>query len=592
MIDLPPSAVEPSLLPSRNRKADRFFESATPDADATMRPLTGSDEITHFDVVIVGGGAAGLTLALSLPKHLSVAILMKDEPLESSTYYAQGGVAAVWAQDDTVDEHIADTLIAGAGLCHEEAVRFTVEHSREAIEFLLAQGVKFTLDENSDDLHLTQEGGHSRRRIAHVADATGRAVATTLLERVRECQNVTLLDHMVAIDVITTNSLAQHFDAPFTEPNRAVGVYALDTKAHRVLTLSAGFVALACGGVSKAYLYTSNPDIATGDGIAMAWRAGCRVANLEFNQFHPTCLYHPEARSFLLTEALRGEGAYLRLPPCDHHPEGERFMLRFDSRGELAPRDIVALTIDFEMKRLGLRHVYLDITHKDPEFVKAHFPTLYARLLEFGIDITQDQIPVVPAAHYTCGGVVVNQQGQTDVLNLYALGETSFTGLHGANRMASNSLLECFVYAMSAAAHIRDSHAHAAPSVPMIPIWHIQGYIQDNADQDEAVILLQNWDELRHTMWHYVGIVRSNKRLHRALNRILLLKQEMQDYYDSFALNKNLIELRNLLLVSELIVRCALRRHESRGLHYNRDFPQSLPTPADVVLTPAMPSAV
>lgn len=588
MIDLPPSAVEPSLLPSRNRKADRFFESATPDADATMRPLTGSDEITHFDVVIVGGGAAGLTLALSLPKHLSVAILMKDEPLESSTYYAQGGVAAVWAQDDTVDEHIADTLIAGAGLCHEEAVRFTVEHSREAIEFLLAQGVKFTLDENSDDLHLTQEGGHSRRRIAHVADATGRAVATTLLERVRECQNVTLLDHMVAIDVITTNSLAQHFDAPFTEPNRAVGVYALDTKAHRVLTLSAGFVALACGGVSKAYLYTSNPDIATGDGIAMAWRAGCRVANLEFNQFHPTCLYHPEARSFLLTEALRGEGAYLRLPPCDHHPEGERFMLRFDSRGELAPRDIVVLTIDFEMKRLGLRHVYLDITHKDPEFVKAHFPTLYARLLEFGIDITQDQIPVVPAAHYTCGGVVVNQQGQTDVLNLYALGETSFTGLHGANRMASNSLLECFVYAMSAAAHIRDSHAHAAPSVPMIPTWHIQ----HNADQDEAVILLQNWDELRHTMWHYVGIVRSNKRLHRALNRILLLKQEMQDYYDSFALNKNLIELRNLLLVSELIVRCALRRHESRGLHYNRDFPQSLPTPADVVLTPAMPSAV
>lgn len=592
MIDLPPSAVEPSLMPSRNRKADRFFESATPDADATMRPLTGSDEITHFDVVIVGGGAAGLTLALSLPKHLSVAILMKDEPLESSTYYAQGGVAAVWAQDDTVDEHITDTLIAGAGLCHEEAVRFTVEHSREAIEFLLAQGVKFTLDENSDDLHLTQEGGHSRRRIAHIADATGRAVATTLLERVRECQNVTLLDHMVAIDVITTNSLAQHFDAPFTEPNRAVGVYALDTKTHRVLTLSAGFVALACGGVSKAYLYTSNPDIATGDGIAMAWRAGCRVANLEFNQFHPTCLYHPEARSFLLTEALRGEGAYLRLPPCDHHPEGERFMLRFDSRGELAPRDIVALTIDFEMRRLGLRHVYLDITHKDPEFVKAHFPTLYTRLLEFGIDITQDQIPVVPAAHYTCGGVVVNQQGQTDVLNLYALGETSFTGLHGANRMASNSLLECFVYAMSAAAHIRDSHAHAAPSVPMIPIWHIQDYIQDNADQDEAVILLQNWDELRHTMWHYVGIVRSNKRLHRALSRILLLKQEMQDYYGSFALNKHLIELRNLLLVSELIVRCALRRHESRGLHYNRDFPQSLPTPADVVLTPAMPSAV
>lgn len=585
MIDLPPSAIEPSLMPPRAIDDTVPLAAAKPDAEAALRACAAADAVQHFDVVIVGGGAAGLTLALSLPQNLSVAMLMKDEPLESSTYYAQGGVAAVWAQDDTVEAHINDTLIAGAGLCHEEAVRFTVENSRKAIEFLLAQGVDFTLDDTSTDLHLTREGGHSRRRIAHVADATGQAIATTLLARVRERQNVTLFDHLIAIDVITTNGLAQHFDEPLSEPNRAVGVYALDTKTQRVLTFGAGFVALACGGVSKAYLYTSNPDIATGDGIAMAWRAGCRVANLEFNQFHPTCLYHPEARSFLLTEALRGEGAYLRLPPCENHPEGERFMLRFDTRGELAPRDIVALTIDFEMKRLGLRHVYLDITHKDPEFVKAHFPTLYARLLEFGIDITQDQIPVVPAAHYTCGGVVVNQQGQTNVLNLYALGETSFTGLHGANRMASNSLLECFVYAMSAAAHMGDSHASTAPVIPTIPTWQIK----DNADQDEAVILLQNWDELRHTMWHYVGIVRSNKRLHRALSRILLLKQEMQEYYASFALNKNLIELRNLLLVAELIVRCALRRHESRGLHYNRDFPQSLPTPADVVLTPAMP---
>lgn len=543
------------------------------------------NEVQHFDVIIVGGGAAGLTLALSLPENLSIALLMKDQPQNSSTYYAQGGIAAVWAENDSIEQHIADTLIAGAGLCHEDAVRFTVEHSRKAIEFLLAQGVKFTLDDENADLHLTQEGGHSRRRIAHVADATGRAVSSTLFERVRQCANVTMLEYMMAIDVITTKSLAQHLNTPANEPNRAVGVYALDLKAQRVVTLGAGFIALACGGASRAYLYTSNPDIATGDGLAMAWRAGCRVANLEFNQFHPTCLYHPEARSFLLTEALRGEGGYLRLPPTDEHPEGERFMLRFDPRGELAPRDIVALTIDFEMKRLGLRHVYLDITHKEPEFVKTHFPTLYSRLLDFGLDLTCDLIPVVPAAHYTCGGVVVNQHGVTDVANLYALGETSFTGLHGANRMASNSLLECFVYAMSAAEHIREAIAQAVPVIPTIPAWqaHAEG------DQDEAVIMLQNWDELRHTMWHYVGIVRSNKRLHRALSRILLLKQELQDYYTSFALNKNLIELRNLLLVSELIVRCALRRHESRGLHYNRDFPQTLSTPADVVLTPATP---
>ncbi|MGL5253329.1 MAG: L-aspartate oxidase [Moraxella sp.] len=568
------ASVTPSTSVSTDTPSTPFF---APKSLATKRH--------QFDVVIVGSGGAGLSLALSLPAHLSIAVLAKDKLTEASTFYAQGGVAAVLSDDDSVDEHVADTLIAGAGLCHEDAVRFTVEHSREAVEFLLKQGVKFTLDEN-ETLHLTREGGHTKRRIIHAADATGVAISTTLVQRIKQCPNVTLFEYMAAIDVITTNKLAKRSGTAITEPNRAVGLYALDLTNNEVVTFSAPFIALACGGASKAYLYTSNPDIATGDGIAMAWRAGCRVANLEFNQFHPTCLYHPEARSFLITEAMRGEGAYLRLPPTKEHPDGERFMLRFDERGELAPRDIVARTIDFEMKRLGIRHVWLDITHKDPEFVKGHFPMLYERLLELGIDMTKDKIPVVPAAHYTCGGVMVNQYAQTDVLNMYAMGETSFTGLHGANRMASNSLLECFVYGMSAARHIASAfEQQRVPPLPVLPDWDSQ----EVSDPDEEVIVLQNWDELRQNMWHYVGIVRSDKRLHRALSRILLLKQEVNDYYAHFVVSKNLIELRNLLLVSELIVRCALRRHESRGLHYNQDFPQALPVAADVILTPSMP---
>ena len=436
-------------------------------------------------------------------------------------------------------------MIAGAHLCELNAVQQTVEGGKPSVDFLLEHGVQFTLDEQ-EQLHLTREGGHSQRRIIHAADATGRAISTTLVQRAREKQNIQIFENFVAIDLITTQKLGQ------TGDNRALGLYALDENTDQIDTFLAPFTALACGGAMKAYLYTSNPDIATGDGIAMAYRAGCRVANMEFNQFHPTCLYHPQARSFLITEAMRGEGAYLRLP------DGERFMLRFDERAELAPRDIVARAIDFEIKRLGIRHVWLDITHKPAEFVKEHFPTLYARLLELGIDITKDMIPVVPAAHYTCGGVVVDEHSQTDIAGLYAIGETSYTGLHGANRMASNSLLECFVYGMSAAEHIQAEFKPDYPS-PNVPAWDDSQVTHP----DEDVVILQNWDELRATMWNYVGIVRTTKRLQRALHRIEMLKREITEYYQDYKVSKNLIELRNLVLVSEMIVRCAMQRKES-----------------------------
>ncbi|RYY78795.1 MAG: L-aspartate oxidase [Moraxellaceae bacterium] len=521
-----------------------------------------------YDVIIVGSGAAGLTLALSLPTHLKVAVLAKSVLTEASTYYAQGGVAAVLDETDSVEQHIEDTLIAGANLCHRDAVAFTVEHGRDAVNFLLQQGVRFTLDE-AEQLHLTREGGHSQRRIIHAADATGVAISTTLVKRVRECQHVTLLENYAAIDVITSQRLGLDGN------DRVAGLYVLNIETEQVETLLAPFVALACGGASKAYLYTSNPDIATGDGIAMAWRAGCRVANLEFNQFHPTCLYHPRARSFLITEAMRGEGAYLRLP------DGDRFMQRFHESAELAPRDIVARAIDFEMKRLGVRHVWLDITHQPADFVKSHFPTLYERLLELGIDITKDMIPVVPAAHYTCGGVMVDNHSQTDIAGLYAIGETSFTGLHGANRMASNSLLECFVYGMSAARHIAQLHPET-PAISSVPKWDASKV----QNPDEDVVILQNWDELRSVMWNYVGIVRTTKRLQRALNRIELLKREIEDYYQGYVVSKNLIELRNLVLVSEMIVRCALQRHESRGLHYTLDYPETSDEIRDSILIP------
>jgi len=525
---------------------------------------------THqFDVIIVGSGGAGLSLALSLPSHFNIAILAKSSLTEASTFYAQGGVAAVLDKTDSIQQHIDDTMVAGAHLCELDAVKQTVEGGRPSVDFLLKQGVEFTLDEDAQ-LHLTREGGHSQRRIIHAADATGKAISTTLVQRAQEAPNLTIFENFVAIDVISLHKLG-HTD----QPNRAVGLYALEEATDRIHTFLAPFTALACGGAMKAYLYTSNPDIATGDGIAMAYRAGCRVANMEFNQFHPTCLYHPQARSFLITEAMRGEGAYLRLP------DGERFMLRFDSRAELAPRDVVARAIDFEIKRLGIRHVWLDITHKPAAFIQEHFPTLYARLLELGIDITTDMIPVVPAAHYTCGGVVVDENSQTDLEGLYAIGETSYTGLHGANRMASNSLLECFVYGMGAASDIERKFTQPF-DFPDVPAWDDSQVT--NADED--VVILQNWDELRSIMWNYVGIVRTTKRLQRALHRIEMLKSEITEYYQDYRVSKNLIELRNLVLVSEMIVRCAMQRKESRGLHYTLDYPELGSELRKTVLTP------
>lgn len=523
----------------------------------------------HFDVIIVGSGGAGLSLALSLPDHFNIAVLAKSTLTDASTFYAQGGVAAVLDETDSIEQHIDDTMIAGAHLCELDAVKQTVKGGKPSVDFLLKHGVQFTLDEQ-EQLHLTREGGHSQRRIIHAADATGRAISTTLVQRAQEKKNITIFENYIAIDLITSQKLG--LDNP---QNRALGLYALDEKTEKVHTFLAPSTALACGGAMKAYLYTSNPDIATGDGIAMAYRAGCRVANMEFNQFHPTCLYHPQARSFLITEAMRGEGAYLRLP------DGERFMLRFDERAELAPRDIVARAIDYEIKRLGIRHVWLDITHKPAEFVTEHFPTLYARLLELGIDITKEMIPVVPAAHYTCGGVMVDEHSQTDIEGLYAIGETSYTGLHGANRMASNSLLECFVYGMSAAKHIESQFNNHEIS-PEVPMWDDSQVM----NPDEDVVILQNWDELRQTMWNYVGIVRTTKRLERALHRIEMLKKEINEYYHDYHVSKNLIELRNLVLVSEMIVRCAMERKESRGLHFTLDYPELSDELRKTVLVP------
>jgi L-aspartate oxidase len=527
-----------------------------------------------FDVVIIGSGAAGLTLALSLEKKLKVAIISKSKLFEGSTYYAQGGIAAVLDASDSIDAHCEDTLIAGGGLCHEDSVRFTIKNSREAIEWLISQGVEFTrentegykLDEKSNDYHLAREGGHSSRRIIHAADATGKAVSETLINKVNSSKNIIKFENHVAVDIIVER------DQPTPT---CCGVYILNCNKKTVETFQSKFVILATGGASKAYLYTSNPDGASGDGIAMAWRAGCRIANMEFNQFHPTCLYHPQAKSFLISEAVRGEGGKLILE------NGKPFMHRFDQRAELAPRDIVARAIDHEMKRLGSDCVYLDVSHLENDFIKSHFPNIYNRCMELGINITEKPIPVVPAAHYTCGGVIVDKHGGTDIKNLYAIGETSFTGLHGANRMASNSLLECIVYAQSAAKSILEKVETTQWQTPP-KLWD-ESKVKDS---DEDIIIAHNWDELRRFMWNYVGIVRTTKRLERAKHRIQMLRDEINEYYGNYRVSGDLIELRNLALVSELIIDSALRRKESRGLHYTLDYPGKKQHAQDTILYP------
>lgn len=522
----------------------------------------------HFDVLVIGSGAAGLTLALQLAADARVAVLSKSELTSGSTYQAQGGIAAVYDSQDSTRNHVQDTMIAGGQLSHRSAVEFTVNHGKASIDWLLEQGVPFTLDKDSQSLHLTKEGGHSHRRVVHADDATGKAVSETLLQQARKHSNITLMPHAIAIDLITRHKLR-------LASNRCVGAYVLDQNSGHIQTILAPFVVLATGGASKAYLYTSNPDGSSGDGIAMAWRAGCRVANMEFNQFHPTCLYHPQAKSFLISEAVRGEGGRLLLP------DGSRFMHRYDDRKELAPRDIVARAIDHEMKKLGCDCLYLDISHKPEEFIRGHFPTIYAKCMEYGIDITRDPIPVVPAAHYTCGGVITRNTGQTDIPGLYAIGETAFTGLHGANRLASNSLLECLVYGMAAATDIRN-RLDQNEALPSTPFWDESQV----TDSDEDVVISHNWDELRRFMWDYVGIVRTKKRLQRALNRITLLQQEISDYYSNYKVSKDLLELRNLAVVAELIVRSAMRRKESRGLHYTLNYPDTLSDDRDTILTP------
>lgn len=521
----------------------------------------------EHDVLVIGSGAAGLSLALSLADNARVALLSKDQLSSGSTRHAQGGIAAVMDTNDSFESHIQDTHVAGAGLSDADAVRFSIEQSQNAINWLLDQGVEF--DTEDDGFHLTKEGGHGFRRILHAADATGFAISNTLANNAKKHPNIEIFEHRVAVDMVTREKLSH-------EGKGCIGAYVLNSQSSHVELFKAKVVVLATGGASKVYLYTSNPDGASGDGIAMAWRAGCRVANMEFNQFHPTCLYHPQAKSFLISEAVRGEGGRLLLP------NGKPFMQRFDERKELAPRDIVARAIDHEMKRLGSDCLYLDISHKPADFIQQHFPTIYNRCLSFGIDITQEPIPVVPAAHYTCGGIVCDTQGRTDVENLYAIGECTHTGLHGANRLASNSLLECLVYGLSAAEHIKQALPNLNPPGE-IPEWD-ETLVTDS---DEDVVISHNWDELRRFMWDYVGIVRTDKRLIRAQHRVELLQKEIAEFYGNYKISNDLIELRNLVQVAELIIRCALMRKESRGLHYSLDYPNPLPRAFDSVLNPS-----
>ena len=500
-----------------------------------------------FDVLIIGSGAAGLSLALRLGNNCKIALLSKDSVQEGATFYAQGGIAAVMSDKDSIAAHVADTLAVGAELCNPKTVHFVVKHGPNCIQWLIDQGVQFTKNRNHYDL--TQEAGHSHRRIMHAEDATGEEVETTLIKLAKKKANITIFAKHMVVDLIK-------------KYNRCVGAYVYDEKNDKVIVFNSKATVLATGGASRVYMYSSNPAVASGDGIAAGWRAGCKVSNMEFNQFHPTCLYHPAAGSFLISETMRGEGAHLLLP------NGKRFMHKFDKREELAPRDIVARAIDHEMKRLGIRYVLLDISYKSPYFIKRRFPTIYKRCLKYGFNITKEPIPVVPAAHYTCGGVKVDLHGRTNIPNLYAIGETSYTGLHGANRLASNSLLECLVFAESAS-HDITKNSSKWQNAKNIKPWN-ETWVRDS---NEEVFVLHNWEEIRHFMWDYVGIVRSNKRLQRAAHRIKLLKKEIQEYYGDFRVNKNLLELRNLVVVADLIVKSSLLRKESRGLHYTLDYP-------------------
>ncbi|GHU29794.1 L-aspartate oxidase [Betaproteobacteria bacterium] len=519
----------------------------------------------YFDVLIIGSGLAGQAAAIRLAnsgESCKVGLISKRTLEDSASARAQGGIAAVLDNKDSIEDHIRDTFIAGAHLNDAKATRLVVENGKRSIDWLIEQGVKFSRDDTG--YHLTREGGHSTRRVIHVADATGFAVQETLTKLVRQHPNITVLEHHIAIDLITGDKLG-------LPENRCHGAYVLDNTKGEVVTIGAPYTLIATGGAGKVYLYTTSPDTSCGDGIAMAWRAGCRVANMEFIQFHPTCLYHPQASSFLISEAVRGEGGLLKLP------DGTRFMPEHDSRAELAPRDVVARAIDFEMKKRGLDCVYLDISHKPAEFLKEHFPNILARCAELGIDITRDPIPVVPAAHYTCGGVVTDLSARTDIPGLYAAGEASYTGLHGANRLASNSLLECLVYAEAAA---NDILSQPKRETLALPEWDESRV----SDPDEEVVIAHNWDELRRFMWDYVGIVRTTKRLQRAQHRIRLLEKEIHEYYANFRVCHDLIELRNLVVTADLIVRCALKRHESRGLHFSRDYPDLLKTARNTII--------
>lgn len=512
----------------------------------------------QFDVLIIGGGAAGLSLALKLPDTLSVGLCVKGSMKQSSTYLAQGGISAVISDEDSLEVHISDTIKAGAGLCDPAVVTAVINQAPYIIDWLCHIGVPFTtsygLAGKSATLHLHQEGGHSRRRVVHSYDRTGAAVQMTLLDHARQKSNICIINDRTAVDLI------------INENNACSGAYLFNSVRQQVESALASIVVLATGGAGKAYLYTSNSDGASGDGIAMAWRAGCRVANMEFMQFHPTCLYHPKAKYFLISEALRGEGAKLLLPG------GERFMHKFDARGELAPRDIVAYAIDFEMKRLGLRYVLLDISAKTKSFLTRRFPAIYRRCLQFGYDLAVEAIPVVPAMHYTCGGVMTDLSGYTDIENLYAIGETAYTGLHGANRMAGNSLLECIAFAQFAAESIARNIAQINKPVNFAA-WDESRVTSSK----EEVMITQNWSELRQIMWNYVGIVRTQQRLNRAWQRVRMLHSEVDEYYRHFRINKNLIELRNLCLITSLIIQSSLSRHESRGLHYIQDYPKRDP---------------